>query len=182
MMLVHQHSTPQLNEAMGMVTRAGNALTLITFSLILAVFFLIRCRRKREALTILMSLGIGYAASAVLKLVFHRERPNLWEFIERPEDYSFPSGHAMASMVVYGMAAYLLELAFPRFRWFFRVLAAVLILMIGTSRVYLGVHWPSDVLAGFVGGLAVVFNLAYWYSRRSSPFKPLPCAANEINK
>jgi undecaprenyl-diphosphatase len=173
MLWIHQHSTPQINRAMELITHAGDLITLGTVSVMLSAFFLIRYRRRREAITILLALGVGYGLTAFLKFIFHRDRPNLWEFIDRPEDYSFPSGHAMVSMVVYATAAYLLEAAFSKYRWAFRSVAAALIILIGLSRVFIGVHWPSDVLAGYIGGLAVLFNLIYWYTRKKASFRRL---------
>ena len=79
----------------------------------------------------------------------------------------------MVSMAVYGSAALLLSYAYPRYRRVFRIVAAVLVLLIGTSRVYLGVHWSSDVLAGFAAGLVVMFVTIWWHSRDLSHFTPL---------
>src|SRR5262245_49169606 len=105
MFWVQDHSRPWLDILMGMITYGGDAITLISVSGILACFFLVRYRREREAIRIMLLLGVGYLLTAILKFTFHRERPNLWEFIARPEDYGFPSGHAMISMIVYGNAA-----------------------------------------------------------------------------
>lgn len=88
----------------------------------------------------------------MLKLVFRRPRPDVLRLVEQ-SGYSFPSGHAMNSMIFYGLAAYLLV---RRGRHWSRYLVAgfvaVLVLLIGLSRIYLGVHYASDVLAGFLIG------------------------------
>jgi membrane-associated phospholipid phosphatase len=165
MHLIHDHSSPGLDAAMRLITHGGDSIIVIMVTLVLAWFLFEHHRRRRESLAILLAMASGFALSNLFKLVIQRERPAFWELIARPQTYSFPSGHAMVSMAVYGSAAYLLETAFPRYRWVFRILAAVLILLIGASRVYLGVHWPSDVLAGFVAGLALVIAIAYWHSR-----------------
>jgi membrane protein DedA with SNARE-associated domain/membrane-associated phospholipid phosphatase len=169
MLLIHEHSTPWLDATMRLVTHAGDAAIVILVTLALAWFFLRHYQRRREGLSILIAMISGFALNNIFKIAFQRERPDLWEMIARPQTYSFPSGHAMVSMAVYGSAAYLLEAAFPRYRWGFRILAAVLVLLIGASRVYLGVHWPSDVLAGFAAGLVIVFAIAYWHSRDRAP-------------
>jgi membrane protein DedA with SNARE-associated domain/membrane-associated phospholipid phosphatase len=169
MLLIHDHSRPWLDRTMRLVTHGGDATIVIILTLALAWFFFKHYQRRREAVTILLAMVSGFALNNIFKLAFQRERPDLWELIARPQTYSFPSGHAMVSMAVYGSAAYLLEVAFPRYRWGFRILAAALILLIGASRVYLGVHWPSDVLAGFAAGLVIVFAAAYWHSRERGP-------------
>jgi membrane protein DedA with SNARE-associated domain/membrane-associated phospholipid phosphatase len=165
MLLIHKHSTPSLDAAMRLITHFGDATTLIIVALALAWLFLKKRNRRREGYAMLLALASGFALNNIFKIAFQRERPALYELIARPQTYSFPSGHAMVSMAVYGSAAYLLETAFPLYRWGFRISAAVLILLIGASRVYLGVHWPTDVFAGFAAGLIIVFAIAYWYSR-----------------
>jgi len=166
MVLVHSRSRPRLDAAMRLLTHLGDAKTLIIAALALAWFFFKLYARRRDAFTILLALASSITLNNIFKIAFQRERPAYWELIARPHTYSFPSGHAMTSMAVYGCAAYLLETAFPRYRWCFRLLAAALILLIGASRVYLGVHWPSDVLAGFAAGLVLVFAAAYWNGSR----------------
>jgi membrane protein DedA with SNARE-associated domain/membrane-associated phospholipid phosphatase len=168
MLLIHDLSTPWLDTTMRLITLGGDAIIVIIVTLALAWFFFKHYQRRREGLTILLAMFSGFALNNIFKFAFQRERPDLWEMIARPQTYSFPSGHAMVSMAVYGSAAYLLEAAFPRYRWGFRILAAALILLIGASRVYLGVHWPSDVLAGFAAGLVIVFAIAYWHSRAAT--------------
>lgn len=109
-------------------------------------------RRLREGLF----AGIAIAGSALLnvaaKQFFARERPGLWESIAPESSYSFPSGHAMGSMT---LALVLVLLAWPT-RWRWPVLAAMslFVAMVGLSRIYLGVHYPSDILAGWAAALA----------------------------
>jgi membrane protein DedA with SNARE-associated domain/membrane-associated phospholipid phosphatase len=165
MVLIHDHSTPWLDTLMRIVTSAGDAATIMLVSVSLALFFINHHGRRRAGATILLATISGFALNHIFKISFQRERPDLWELIARPHTYSFPSGHAMVSMAVYGTAAYLCEITFPRYRWGFRIVAAALVLLIGASRVYLGVHWPSDVLAGFAAGLVIVFASAYWHTR-----------------
>ncbi|MCI0338993.1 MAG: bifunctional DedA family/phosphatase PAP2 family protein [Acidobacteria bacterium] len=172
MLLIHEHSTPWLDVTMRVITHGGDPLILIIVSAALAWFFFKRYQRRREGLTLLLALALGYALNNSFKYAFQRERPDFWEMIARLHSYSFPSGHAMVSMAVYGSAAYLLEAAFPRYRWSFRIFAPALVLLIGASRVYLGVHWPSDVLAGYAAGLVIVFAAAYWHSRGRTSFEP----------
>lgn len=101
----------------------------------------------------LATLG-GTALNNLLKAIFHRGRPEFAnEFIVH-QSWSFPSGHAMGSMVCYGFLAYLLLERVHRrgVRVAIRAAATILIVAIGYSRVYLGVHYPSDVLGGYLAG------------------------------
>jgi membrane-associated phospholipid phosphatase len=120
-------------------------------------------RRMREGLF----AGIALAGSGLLnvaaKQFFARDRPSLWESIAPEHNYSFPSGHAMGSMT---LAIVLVLLAWPtRWRWPACVAMALFVPMVGLSRVYLGVHYPSDILAGWtaasvwtVGAYLLVFR------------------------
>ena len=164
---VHRQARPWLDAVMLAVTHLGDAPVLIAAGLAVSIYFFRRYRRRREALTMLLALGVGYFANTLFKLSFQRARPQLWGWVVNPHGYSFPSGHAMVSTVVYGGAAFLLSAAFPQWRRVIGPGAAVLIFLIGLSRVYLGVHWPSDVLAGFAAGTTILFIVAYWYKQPS---------------
>ena len=109
-------------------------------------------RWKREG----VFAGIALAGSALLNLgakqLFARERPSLWESIHPETTYSFPSGHAMGSMT---LAMVLVLLAWrTRWRWWVAIPALAFALSVGVSRVYLGVHYPSDILAGWAAACA----------------------------
>ena len=110
----------------------------------------------------------GYAFVEIVKALFHRPRPDLAMGVT---GYSFPSGHSFLSTAVYGMLAYYLGLHLDRpgrlFTW---ITSAMIILLIGSSRVLLGVHYPSDVLAGFASGAAwlwVCFSLRRVFAKRN---------------
>jgi membrane-associated phospholipid phosphatase len=115
---------------------------------------LLAFRRWREAAFAI----IAFAGSALLNLAtkhyFQRDRPALWDSIAPETTFSFPSGHAMGSMT---LAAVLVLLAWPtRGRWPVLVLALAFTGLVGVSRLYLGVHYPSDVLGGWAAGMAWV--------------------------
>ncbi|GHO60671.1 phosphatase PAP2 family protein [Ktedonobacter robiniae] len=89
----------------------------------------------------------------VAKLVFHRPRPTVAWALVQEDGYSFPSGHAMMSLVFYGMMAYFLFHLLRRFPWLRIIVVVVMLLLvggIGLSRIYLGAHYPSDIVAGFL--------------------------------
>ncbi|MBI1760254.1 MAG: phosphatase PAP2 family protein [Acidobacteria bacterium] len=159
---VHSRAQPWLDAWMSALTRGGEPRTLLLFALLCGAFLLIRQRRKRDPALLLLAFSLSYLINPQLKLFFQRARPQLWDtLIVRPGDYSFPSGHATSSMAVYGMVALLLAQAWPRWRWYFWLSAALLISLIGFSRVYLGVHWLTDVLGGFMLGGALVYAIAF---------------------
>lgn len=124
--------------------------------------FLAVSGKKRAALMVLGSIVGGLILSHSLKWGFDRPRPDLVPHGARVYTQSFPSGHAMLSTVVYLTLGMLLARtrAAAHAKIFVLVSAAFLALLVGSSRVYLGVHWPSDVLAGWAVGAA--WALACW--------------------
>jgi membrane-associated phospholipid phosphatase len=98
--------------------------------------------------------------------MFSRERPRLFDKIALPTGYSFPSGHSMSAMGIYGVIAAALIAMYPAARRPVIAAAAVLIAAIGVSRVYLGVHWPSDVLGGWLGGIPPLVVSVHLLHRR----------------
>ena len=149
---LHVHSSPDLVSIFKVVTLAGNALVLAGVCLLVGAL-LLRRRCVNEALLLTFVAAGIELLNAVAKIVFHRPRPEL-RFVHL-DTYSFPSGHAAASLAIYGTLAFV---AGRRLRRRGRVLLAVatvtLVLLIGFSRLYLGAHYLSDVLAGLFLGLA----------------------------
>lgn len=144
-----------LSLAMRDITSLGGMtlLTLITAS-VLAYLLLIGDRRT--ALLIFVAVAGGVVMSTGLKNLFGRPRPDLVAHLVNVETLSFPSGHATLSAVTYLTLGALLARTQPRraLKVYFIALAAMLTMLIGFSRVYLGVHWPSDVVAGWAIGTA----------------------------
>lgn len=170
---VHSLANPLLDRVMLAITFVGNPLPLIIATTLLAFFLLRRYQLRRVALLYAGAAYTSYFLSALLKRQFKRERPHLWQQIIRlPSDPSFPSGHAMISMTVYGLAAWLLAHYYPRWRRVIYLVAGLLIFSIGVSRVYLGVHWPSDVLAGFLFGFLVIVASGVWHHKRHRSLIP----------
>ena len=165
---VQAQSTPLLDRLMQMITHAGDRLTHILISTALSLFLLWR-RRWRAAATIWIAIGVGYAINSLLKLFFGRTRPDLSLIFVAPSGYSYPSGHAMASTVVYGCAAFFLSRLLPHSSVLIRTLAIVIVFFIGLSRIYLDAHWPTDVLAGFAIGGLVLAAVIKWYDIEHHP-------------
>lgn len=121
----------------------------IAFVVVLAVL-----RKYREAVFAAIALGGSALLNIGAKLAFARERPSLWDSIAPETSYSFPSGHAMGSMT---LACVLFLLAWnTRWRWPVAALMVPFVVLVGLSRVYLGVHYPSDILAGWAVAMAWV--------------------------
>ncbi|MBC8080081.1 MAG: phosphatase PAP2 family protein [Gorillibacterium sp.] len=112
-------------------------------------------KRVRGLELLLLCLSGAWIINVVLKALFHRARPILDPYLSEG-GYSFPSGHAMSSMAFYGLGGYLLwKVLRGRMKaaWLILVLTGLLIIVVGWSRIYLGVHFASDVIAGFTAGL-----------------------------
>lgn len=124
-------------------------------------------------------IGAASIGNGVIKAIVARERPDLLEAIVNEPGYSFPSGHAALGMVAWGVLAVLVwrsDLGRP-LRSLVVALLAVLVFLIGLSRVYLGVHYPTDVVAGWIAGAVVVFLFARL--TRAVPTAPAGAAVDE---
>jgi undecaprenyl-diphosphatase len=150
---IHNRAAPWLTSLMEFVTNLGDWQVVLTVTLCLLFVFLYRKDFGHVWLLLVTMSGAGML-DGVLKLAFHRARPDPF-FGLKPSTYSFPSGHALISLCLYGLIGGLLSLHLEK-SWQRVVVwccAGVLIGLIGMSRVYLGVHWPSDVLAGYAAAV-----------------------------
>jgi undecaprenyl-diphosphatase len=154
--MLHGLETPTLDHFFVLMSKLGYLWGVVPLDLMVLLSLALR-RRFRDGLF----FGIAVAGSAVLNIVakhhFARMRPELWLSLAPETTYSFPSGHAMASTTL-GMA--LIILCWPtRWRWPITVASLVFVLLVGASRAYLGVHYPSDILAGWSASIAWVFGM-----------------------
>lgn len=136
-----------------------------------AIVYLLLLSKWRTALLVAASIGGGTLANLFLKAMFDRPRPDLVVHQAEVFTSSFPSGHAMSSAITFLTLGALLARSHSRRRMrAFLILTAILLtVLVGLSRVYLGVHWPSDVLAGWAAGAAwalMVWLLARTLQRR----------------
>lgn len=161
---------PWLEETMRDFTALGGTgvLTLLT---LLVVLFLLMTRKRHAALLVVFSVAGGTALSQVLKWGFDRPRPDLVPHGMAVYSQSFPSGHAMLSAVVYLTLGALLARtqARTRVKVFLLGAAAALTVIVGISRIYLGVHWPTDVLGGWAlgaGWAAFCWLVMLWLQRK----------------
>lgn len=144
-----------LTKAVTDITSLGGV-TVLALLTALSVIYLLLIRNRVTGLFLLFSVLGGWAISSALKIGVARPRPDLVPHLVEVHDLSFPSGHAMLSAVTYLTLGLLLaRMQTSRAaRYFFVGVAVLLTLMIGMSRVYLGVHFPTDVLGGWSAGAA----------------------------
>lgn len=152
---------PVLRRFMLDMTALGDP-PMLTLMVLLVAGFLLAARRRRLALMVVASTGLGAATGALLKQLFARARPDVVTHLVEVRSLSFPSGHAMHSAVIYLTLAALIARSERRHAERVYVLGAAigLVVLIGGSRLYLGVHWPTDVLAGWTIGAAWAFGTA----------------------
>jgi len=150
---IHARATPGLDTAMIFFTRVGAPLPMIAF-VALALLALLSSGRRGDALFFALAVGGAAGLNVVAKLLFQRARPTLWPALLPETNYSFPSGHAMGSLAV--VAALVALTWATRWRWPVLALGGLFVAAVGLSRVYLGVHYPSDILAGWCASLAWV--------------------------
>lgn len=144
--------SPLLHRMMIAVTFLGDPTVLLLLCLGLRSWLLQSNRRQEANILGIATIGaIGF--NCTLKVLFARARPVLWDRIIHVGHHSFPSGHAMVSIVVYGYIGYILMKQFPQYEKQISTLTVALITAIGFSRLYLGVHWLTDVTAGYATGL-----------------------------
>lgn len=132
--------------------------------LLLSGGLLIWHHESAAALILAINLSGSWFLNGIFKSFFRRQRPDLWASPNRPMDYSYPSGHSMSAISFYGLLAFY-GTYFLGIPLLVTVASAVFIsTIVGFSRVYLGVHWPTDVLSGWMAGLiwllACVYGLA----------------------
>jgi membrane-associated phospholipid phosphatase len=150
---LHERASDPLTDFFHLVTTLGGFLTLLAITLI-AVVFLWRRDQRVPAVFVALAFAGAQLLSSGMKLAFERERPVFPDPLATESTYSFPSGHALVSLAVYGALALLVA---PRLSLARRIglfgAVAILVLAIGFSRLYLGVHYLTDVLAGYAVGV-----------------------------
>lgn len=150
----HAYAGPAMDRFFTAVSRIGHeGVIAIDVAIVLS---LLAFKRWRDA----TFAAVAFIGSALLNLgskqLFQRDRPSLWESVSPETNFSFPSGHAMGSMT---LAMVVILLAWPtRWRWLARLAAVVFALLVGVSRIYLGVHYPSDIFGGWMAAMAWVIG------------------------
>ena len=150
---VHRIDNPTMSRVMDAATQLGSHAAIGTAAGLTALAML-RAGKKQDAWTVVVSTGGAMAINTILKNVFQRQRPQeLARRIKLPKSHSFPSGHTLLSAATYPIVTHhLVQNRSVATQAFAHTLAGVTILTVGFSRVYFGVHFPSDVLGGFAAG------------------------------
>ena len=168
---IHGWASPRLTYAMRGITLFGSTAAIGFLSLLL-LWQLVRTGRRRAAVLLIIAAVGAMALNQALKLIFRRTRPEPFFGYALPHSYSFPSGHSIISCCFYGVVAAILTVtmrsrAAKAATW---AAAAVMTLLVGLSRIYLGVHHASDVLAGYAAAViwvgAVRAGYEIWRRRR----------------
>lgn len=154
---IQQFVTPERTKWVLLLTDSGSAQFYLIGGCALFLYWLVK-RRPDKAFILTVCLGGAGLLNFLLKHLFERSRPDILRIITET-GYSFPSGHAMGALCFYGIAAFFLclRLERPKYKLLLSLFAAFYILLIGLSRIYLGVHYPSDVLAGYIAGSTWLF-------------------------
>lgn len=156
--LVTKLRSPSLTNFMKVITKLSDTGIISILAIILTLLFLYKWKDKKTAQIIPSSLIIVAFINQVLKFIFQRERPNGYRLIEMT-GYSFPSGHAMVSMAFYGLLIYIIhkKVKNKSLRILLITLNITIIILVGISRIYLGVHYLSDVITGYL--ISIVYLL-----------------------
>jgi undecaprenyl-diphosphatase len=153
---IHSYATPGRDRVAVWITDLGTWGGVTPISIALLAYLLFR-RRIAPSLFVLLAMVGSWILNDAAKAFYGRERPALWNSATREMWFGFPSGHAMASMAL-GTVVTILAWR-TRFRWAVLALSAVFVLAVSASRLYLGVHYPSDVIAAWLASLSWVIGL-----------------------
>ena len=173
---VHQTTSPFITATMIFFTYLGSVWGISALFAYASAILLYR-RHKRATIILWMTMAGEVFLEIALKTSFQRSRPVPFLEFPLPSSYSFPSGHAFASICFFGVTAWLITTRTKNrgLKVFVWLTAIFLILIIGLSRIYLGVHYPSEVFAGYAAGLiwlvTVIFGDWWWQRRNVSIWK-----------
>jgi membrane-associated phospholipid phosphatase len=150
---VYSFRSPEMTKLALFITDLGSGSFLLSASALFVSFFIYK-KKRRYALTFSLMIAIGAILNRVLKNIIERPRPDLFPLVHENQ-FSFPSGHAMNSFVFYSTITYFVYRITKSIKLtvISGIISGILILLIGLSRIYLGAHYPSDVLGGFIAGL-----------------------------
>lgn len=167
--------TPALTHFFQVITDMGDLYGYMIATALIAIVVIVKFRNWQIIVQLMAVTILAALSNLALKRVINRARPEI-EHLVVVKSLSYPSGHSMSAMAFYGFLIYLtFRIKMPRWlRWLLCLVFLFLILAIGLSRIYLGVHFPSDVLGGFTAGLIwvafciVLFNIIDMLRRRRS--------------
>lgn len=172
LLFINHFASPTLSHLVLQLTQLGSPAVVLVLSVILMAY--LAKRKKWQAVTqVAFAIAGAAIVDYILKLVFERARPHLWTWIVQESSYSFPSGHATMTAA---LAFTCMFLAWhTKWRWWVVAAGAMYMIAIGFTRLYLGVHYPTDILAGWIISFAWVLAVAtilgavrlpFWYTKR----------------
>ena len=154
---INQHASNAFDALFLALTELGGIIFIASTTLVLTIFLIIKKKYYKAAL---LAIGVGGVSliNVLLKTLFDRPRPDLWEWLITETSFSFPSGHSVASAAL----AMCIVLILWRTKWRLTALigAPIYMAIVGLSRMYLGVHYPSDVIGGWLLGVTWVSLVA----------------------
>lgn len=147
LLAVNRLEAPFLDSIAVAITQLGGLIGMVLLVAMCVVVLWLHRRRARAVFIVLSVTGAGLL-NLLLKSIYQRDRPELWERLVTENTFSFPSGHAMASSAL----AFGLMVAFwhTRYRWIVVIGAGIYMVAVAFTRLYLGVHYPTDILAGWI--------------------------------
>lgn len=155
---IYTFRTPLLTAIMKVITAIGDAPIALLLSVLVIIFLIIK-KHQNEFLILALSFITGGVVNFLLKMIFRLPRPQIAPLIIK-DDFTYPSGHAMNNLVFYGLLVFFV-FRFTRHKklsLMVGMLAALWIGLIGFSRVYLGVHYPSDIIGGYLAGFWILLT------------------------
>ena len=160
-LLLHQLPEEIMKPFFLFITNFGNTSVCIVLVLLLTLIFY-----KTHGKFILLSSIIDVSLNQGLKYIFRRERPSLKHLVEA-SGYSFPSGHTMISVMLYGFLLYLSRryIKNEMLKNILSILFVFFIIFIPMSRIYVGVHYPTDILAGYIVGACALYFVICWHKK-----------------
>lgn len=175
LLAIHRNAQPQLDIFAVTLTKLGVFWGVFPVTSVISVV-LLRLRRWRSLTYFLITLLGNFAINRTLKLLLHRARPHLWESISPEFNYAFPSGHAMSSMTL--IATLVILTWASKWCWSVLVVGSVFVVAIGWTRLYLGVHFPSDILAGWMVSISWAIGVSFLIKPHLT--KPNPVDEDEL--
>jgi membrane-associated phospholipid phosphatase len=161
---LHSYRTPFLDRMFLLTEPIGTVFFFTVLAIVVTAWHLVR-RERREAIAWIAVSVVIFSLRFALKMSIARARPQLWPPLVHESTYAFPSGHAIGTSAFYPLLAWTVFAARSKRKWPWIVLAVLAVLVVGIGRLYMGIHWPTDVLGGWAIGFTVAAAAIAWLRR-----------------